>query len=746
MEIRILGPLEFRAADESIEVPSGKEGLLLAALAVHANHVVSTDRLFEILWRGEPPETAGNTLQTYVSHLRRILEPRRAAREPSRLLVTRAPGYSLLVDPERIDAIRFERLVKRARPILGADPEAVAAQLRTALSLWRGEPLADFTFEPFAQAEITRLSELRLATTEDRIEAELALGAHAQLCGELAQLVTANPLRERLTGQLMVALYRSGRQAEALRVYADLRRTLAEQLGIDPSPGLARLERAVLRQQPELAWQPDPLAPAAVTVRIPATQATDPHAAARAAIREFRWQEAFDLFCAADRGAGLNGADLDALAEAAFWLGRPREAHAARQRAHTTLLAEGEPRKAAMVAIALSVNYGARRRWSVAEGWLHRAERLLADEPEGPEHGFLAWAGAMSAVAAGDLGGALRAAQQVFDSGRRFGVPDLQALGLVHQGYVLVRQGAVAEGLRLIDEGMTWALDGQLGPTTSAVVFCRTIDTCYELGDYRRAAEWMEAIADCFARTGIRAFPGDCEAHSIAMLVGRGAWSEGEQRARQASAAMEPLDLTHVGLALAEIGEIRLRRGDLPGADEAFARAAELGSTFHPGVALLHLARGDERGAAAAIAVVLADATDNSLARGRLLPAQVEIALAEGDMATARVATAELSAIAARYAHAALAAAAACTHGALTLASDDAATAVGLLRGGIALWREAGAPYQVARARLLLGEALERSGNRKQALAEVAAARAAFEALGARADFDRAVLPRAPEG
>ncbi|HKA68669.1 MAG TPA: BTAD domain-containing putative transcriptional regulator [Actinomycetes bacterium] len=749
MEIRILGPLEVSSAGRSVEVPSGKEGLLLAALAVHANHVVSTDRLFEFLWRGEPPESAANTLQTYVSHLRRILEPGRAPRTPSRLLVTRGPGYALLLEPDGIDADRFARMVERARTVLATDPAAAAAQLRTALSLWRGEPLADFTFEPFAQAEITRLGELRLAATEDRIDAELALGGHASLCAELAHLVCDNPLRERLSGQLMVALYRSGRQAEALRVYADLRRTLAEQLGVDPSPTLARLELAVLRQAPELGWPPEVAAPpvaqipvaAAPTkpVRAAATQAEEVLAAARAALRDFRWQRAFDLFCAVDRKGGLNGEDLDGLAEAAFWLGRPREVHAARQRAHTALLAEGQPRKAAMVAIVLSVNYGARRRPSVAGGWLHRAQRLLADEPEGPEHGFLAWASAMAAIAAGDLAGALRAAQQAFDLGRRFGIPDLQALGLVHQGYVLVRQGTVADGLRLIDEGMTWAIDGQLGPTSAAVVFCRTIDTCYVLGDYRRATEWMEAIADCFARTGIRAFPGDCEAHSVAMLVGRGAWSEGEQRAREASAAVEPIDLTHVGLALAEMGEIRLRRGDLAGAEQAFARATELGSTAHSGLALTRLARGDVAGATAAIAVILADVTGDRLTRGRLLPAQVEIALAADDLATAQSAAAELSAIATKFARPALAAAAACADGSVALASGDAATAAGHLRRAIALWREAGSPYPAARARLLLGEALQRTGDPKQALAEVEAARAAFEALGAKLDLDQAV-------
>jgi DNA-binding SARP family transcriptional activator len=742
MEIRILGPLEVLVDNRPVHLPSGKPGLLLAALVVHTNRVVSVDRLLDVLWRGDPPDSAGNTLQTYISHLRRALEPDRPAREPGRVLITRAPGYVLAVDPaDQVDAIRFERLVEQARRILD-DPGAAAARLGTALSLWRGEPLADFTFEPFAQAEITRLTELRLAALEDRIDADLAVGRHAALCGELARLIRENPLRERLSGQLMVALYRCGRQAEALRAYADLRNTLAEQLGIDPSPALARLERAILQQRPELDWTrtlpeatppqsavPDPAGPDAAL--------DDTVASARSAMRRFRWQEAFDQFRVADGQGGLDGEDLDALAEAAFWLGRPHEAHLARQRAHAALLTEGQPRRAAMVAIVLSVNYGARRRFSVGEGWFQRAQRLLADEPDCPEQGFLAWARAMLAIGAGDLNAALAAARRAFDFGRRFTVPDLQALGLVHQGYVLVRQGEVAEGLRLMDEAMTWALDGQLAPTSSALVFCRTIDTCYVLGDYHRAAEWMEAIADCFARSGIEAFPGDCETHSVAMLVGHGAWSEAERRARRAIAAMEPMDLTHVGLALAEIGEIHLRRGDLTAAEDAFTRAAELGSTS-PGIALVRLARGDVR-EAAAMAVALADETRDSLARGRLLPALVEIALAGHDFATARSAAAELSEIAGKYARPALAAAAECAHGAVALAGGDPAVAASRLRRGVALWREAGAPYPAACARLLLGEALHREGHRRQALLEVEAARTAFQALGARLDLERAV-------
>jgi hypothetical protein len=145
----------------------------------------------------------------------------------------------------------------------------------------------------------------------------------------------------------------------------------------------------------------------------------------------------------------------------------------------------------------------------------------------------------------------------------------------------------------MIDEGMTWAVSGQVSPLAAQLVFCRTVGTCYELGDYRRAAEWMDAIAECFIRTGIDSLPGDCETHSIGILIGRGAWSEAERRARHACAGMEPIELVHVGHALSEIGEIHLRMGDLDGAADAFAKATENAAPPQPGTALLLLARGD---------------------------------------------------------------------------------------------------------------------------------------------------------
>ena len=273
-----------------------------------------------------------------------------------------------------------------------------------------------------------------------------------------------------------------------------------------------------------------------------------------------------------------------------------------------------------MMAIHLAAWFGARLRISVAGGWFQRAQRLLETEPECEVHGYLAWIATMFATAGGDHERALESAQEAFAIGQRLGVPDLQALGLTFGGYVRVRQGDVAQGTAMIDEGMTWAVSGRLSPVPAQVVFCRTMSTCYELGDIRRAAEWTEAIADCFERTGVTGLPGDCETHSIAMLIGRGAWPEAERRARAACGGMEMFELVHVGLALSEIGEIRLRMGDLDGATEAFSKATENAAPPQPGTALLLLARGDNSAAARSISEALAEAGWNNLARAAAPP------------------------------------------------------------------------------------------------------------------------------
>jgi predicted ATPase/DNA-binding SARP family transcriptional activator len=244
MEFGILGPLEVRDGSGVVRVPGVKERALLADLLVNAGRVVSVDRLVEDLWGEAPPGNPANTLQGRVSALRRALGPAGA-----RLVVTRRPGYLLEVGHEQVDAARFERLVSEAGRVAGDDAVGL---LEAALELWRGQALAEFADLPWAQAEAARLEELRLAAAEALMELRLAGGGHGGVVGELEGLVGAYPLRERLRGLLMVALYRSGRQADALGVYQRGRVVLAEELGIDPSPELQRLQQAILVQDPAL--------------------------------------------------------------------------------------------------------------------------------------------------------------------------------------------------------------------------------------------------------------------------------------------------------------------------------------------------------------------------------------------------------------------------------------------------------------------------------------------------------------
>ncbi|HEY2936810.1 MAG TPA: BTAD domain-containing putative transcriptional regulator [Gaiellaceae bacterium] len=235
MEFRILGSLEVVEHGRVLSLSGRKQRALLAALLLHANEVVSSDLLIETLWDGPRPDTAAAALQVHVSQLRKLLGHDR--------IETRVPGYRLRVFPDELDAARFERLL--------ADGEA-----RAALALWRGPALADSRYEPWAQSEIARLEELRSSALEERIEADLADGRHSQVVSELEGLVREHPLRERLRGQLMLALYRCGRQADALALYQNTRRLLVEELGIEPGPQLQELHRQLLNQAPSLAPPP----------------------------------------------------------------------------------------------------------------------------------------------------------------------------------------------------------------------------------------------------------------------------------------------------------------------------------------------------------------------------------------------------------------------------------------------------------------------------------------------------------
>jgi predicted ATPase/DNA-binding SARP family transcriptional activator len=260
MQFRILGSVEVDVNGRTLDLGGLRERALLARLLLSANRVVSAAQLADDLWSDDPPPHGLATLRVYVSRLRRVLGPQAG------ILVTQAPGYRLNVDDDQLDALRFERLVRAGNESMAAGrPDDAAAALREALDLWRGPALSDLADVPFARADADRLEEARLTALEHRVQADLACGRHASLVAELDSLASRHRLRERFTAQRMLALYRCGRQAETLNAYADLRARLAEELGIDPSPELRRLQERILRQDSALDWRPSPIATASAS-------------------------------------------------------------------------------------------------------------------------------------------------------------------------------------------------------------------------------------------------------------------------------------------------------------------------------------------------------------------------------------------------------------------------------------------------------------------------------------------------
>jgi DNA-binding SARP family transcriptional activator len=254
-EFRLLGPLEVWCGGRQLALRGRKPRAVLAMLLLRAGETVSTDRLIDGLWGEQPPTGALNALQAHVAALRRDLDPGRANGSTDGMLVTHRPGYRLRVEREAIDTVRFERLAAQGRAAVSRDPDQAARLLREALGLWRGPALAEFAYDRFAQAEANRLEELRLDAVQARVEADLALGDHAALVPELEALLAEHPLREQLAGQLMTALYRCGRQADACRVFHDTRAALVEELGIHPQPALRQLLQRVLDHDPSLALE-----------------------------------------------------------------------------------------------------------------------------------------------------------------------------------------------------------------------------------------------------------------------------------------------------------------------------------------------------------------------------------------------------------------------------------------------------------------------------------------------------------
>lgn len=276
MEFRLLGCFEVHRAGERVQLGGHRQRAVLALLALEANRPVSAEALADRLWAGDPPAGVGGTLQAYISNLRRLLEPDRAPRSPAGILTSTANGYRLVIPEGARDVDRFTAHARAARAALAARDPATAERLaQQALSEWRGPALADLADEPFAAADILRLEEARLQTLELRFEAQLALGDHSEIVAELTSLVETLPLRERLRGQLMLALYRCGRQADALEVARIGRERLAEELGLDPDPANRQLEAAILRQDVELIRPVAATSPGVDVPPVPATPAVD---------------------------------------------------------------------------------------------------------------------------------------------------------------------------------------------------------------------------------------------------------------------------------------------------------------------------------------------------------------------------------------------------------------------------------------------------------------------------------------
>ncbi len=459
-------------------------------------------------------------------------------------------------------------------------------------------------------------------------------------------------------------------------------------------------------------------------------------AAARAAFAAGDWAGAHDDFLAARQEAPLDADDLSALAGAAWWLGLMDESLAVGEEAYARYLEATDNRRAAMRAFDIAYAYFLRGNVEVGGGWVSRAQRLLGDEPDCPEQGYLLYFAVETSLDGGEE--TMAKARQVQGFGRRHADRNLVAAGMVAEGRVLIKLGRAQEGLALLDEGMLEASSEDMSPVWAGNIYCHLMAACYELGDIRRAAAWTQSTADwCDRMAPAVLFKGICRVHRAQVMQIRGAWTEAQDEAERVCRDVAHIHVGIVAEGHYQIGEIRRLRGDLDGAEDAYRQGHHLGRDPQPGLALLRLAQGRPEAAAALIRSALAGVTDR-LARARLLAAQVEVAIAAGDPPTASVAADELDAVASAYRSSGLQAAAKRSRGAVLLATGRTEVALSILRSACSGWTELEAPYDCAKVRALLARAYRQLGDIESSERELDAARSAFEALGAELDAKEA--------
>ena len=466
----------------------------------------------------------------------------------------------------------------------------------------------------------------------------------------------------------------------------------------------------------------------------------DPVEAGREALERHDWDEAYRILGDADReGALRSGEGLELLAEAVYWSGHPEDVIEPLERAYAAYLKEGHRSAAAMAAFRIGEQHGMRFALPQAQGWAAKAERLAAEDPTWPVHGWLAWMRGLMVWFQGDFEGAIAQYEQALEIASRTDDRNLHAMSLHDKGHALVLLGKLSEGMPMLDEAMTAVVGGELVPHAAGYVYCGMIGVCSKLGDYRRAGEWTEATLRWCERQSVPAFPGVCRVHKAELMRLRGSLAHAEREARMACEELPRFNfISGLGPANYEIGEVRRGLGDFAEAEAAYARAHEYGLNPQPGLSLLRLAQGKVDAAAAGIRQALTESGGNRCLEMRLLAAQATIALAQDDVETAASAADLLDAIVAGYETPTLQAIAASTRGAVRLAKGDADGALADLRRARQAWQEVGAPIEVAEVRIRLAEAHRALGDVDAAVMEARAARTALEPLGARPAAQRA--------
>jgi ATP/maltotriose-dependent transcriptional regulator MalT len=458
----------------------------------------------------------------------------------------------------------------------------------------------------------------------------------------------------------------------------------------------------------------------------------------RAAYAERSWLAASEAFARADEAEPLTPEDLELLTTSLLMLARDDEAVGTLERAHRLYVERGETLRAARSATWIGMNLAYAGQIGPATGWLGRAHRLLETWPEETaEHGLLMLPGVFRHEASGDFEAAAAVAHEAVALGERFGDSDLFAIALHAEGHMLVKAGRVREGLALLDESMVVVTTQELWPFVVGIVYCGVILACSDAFEVPRARQWTHALNEWKdEQPELVAFTGRCLVHRAEILQLGGSWSDALEEARLAGTRFLETENPAAGVAYYRQAELLRLQGEFEAAEEAYREASRFGWEPQPGLAQLRLAQGKVDAALAAIRRATAEARE-PLKRAALLPAQVEIALAVGEVEEARTTCRELRELAGRYESAMIDAILGYAEGAVALAGGDASTALGTLRDAQRTWHELDVPYEVARTRELIARSCVALGDEEAGALELAAARELFDRLGAAPDLTR---------